>query len=134
MSDFFALYFTSCLIAPMLFFMFYCDRSDKIVLDSTSAAFRFFVILAFWPAAALISLCVHIFDRYKERAKQKIQDLKYKYDYNGITREYAVGIPEKDLKMALTLYRKNTLSLKSEAIQIIREELMNRNAEKELMS
>jgi hypothetical protein len=132
----FLAYLISVIVVPAVFAMFYCDHADNEVkinnVDSVLSILGFSIA---WP----ITITMIVFDlsrtKYKTYFINKGRDLLRNYNLERISvhdRTDMISIPEEHLKFLLKNYRKKRITLDRKVVELIRDELMNRTAERSL--
>ena len=89
-----------------------------------------------WPLSLAIWLpYITIRDYFNDILKSQAIDIKSnaKIGNDKFDRSDIVVIPEKDLKILLKAYRKKLIELEKNQVEIIRDELMHRTAENQLL-
>jgi len=92
--------------------------------------------LVLWPITYILIGSKAIYQANRQRIKDNAQRVINRHGISvrqPLTREQVVSIDESDLKYLMFAFRKSLVELDNSCVIIIREELMNRNAEKNLM-
>lgn len=136
--QFVALYSISCMIVPSIFWAVWLinNFAEKITLHNGEDIFGVFITTLFWPIA-LPGISITVWYerrgiRVKDRAKS-IVSMRNMERMSLHDRSAMIDIPEKELKFLLKYYRKNMIELNKGLAELVRDELMNRTAEKELL-
>lgn len=83
------------------------------------------------PAIPIVATAMHLENKLRGRAYKVINENKL--TDNKTDRSPYVTVSEKDLKTVLKAFRKKLIELKAGQVEIIREELVNRNMERNLL-
>jgi hypothetical protein len=102
---------------------------------STEASDVFGIALfcVFWPPVIGVLVIVATVEARKNYFVDTSREILRKHNVDGIgihDRSGLMVIPESDLKFLLKNYRKNRIKLDSKIVELIRDELMHRNAER----
>lgn len=107
----------------------------KIELVSGEDMVQAFFFVALWPITIPYTAIYFFFRMYKkdvmDRASRLLND--YSIGKGGFDRSEMIEIPEGELKNLLRAFRKKWIKLNNHQVDIIRNELLNRNMERNLL-
>jgi hypothetical protein len=132
-----AIYLGACLVAPFVFALFWVNGCDeKIEMNNGERVFEAFIFCLFWP----LSITMITLERVQVSRKRKITDdaksIISRHNMERISQHDRSGmilIPENDLKFLLKYHRKDYFDLNKQLLEMVRDELMNREAERNLL-
>ena len=134
----FIAYLISVITVPTVFMSLWCQRSNSKGTE-LSQPHEFFGAMLFcllWP----VVISILVFDAIKDARKNYYVNTsteilrKHNIDATSLhDRSNILTIPEGELKFLLKNYRKNRIRLDKKAVQLIRDELMHRTAERDLL-
>ena len=130
-------YLASIIVVPTIIGLLTVDSRNKIILEEGPECLAFAALLVIWPITFSVKLIMLARQAYKDAVESNASEMIGKHHIRKdrpIDREYIVGVPESDLRYLLKISRKKIWDIGNANVMVIREELMNRNAEKELMS
>lgn len=130
-------YLASVIVVPFFFAIFWCDRNEnKVEINGGDSAGNVLGFCLLWfifvPTIVIQKIRSTRKEYYINTAKSILRDhhidrMSY-HDRSDLT-----VVPEWALKFLLKNFRKKRIELDTKTVEIVREELMNRNAEKHLL-
>jgi hypothetical protein len=133
-------YLISSFVAPALYVAIITDPSDSkthVKIDERGDGFAYMLLCLVWPIAFLILGWDKIDRGRKALIRDAAQEIVSEHDledghiYKGLN--VFVSFAEKDLKTLIKAYRLGVLDLEVNRIEAIREELLRRNMERNLL-
>jgi hypothetical protein len=118
--------------------MLWSERRDfkEFRINKAGEFFGVAVWCLLWPISITVVLWAKASESYRDYIVHKGSNIMSKYDMSKINvndRSGMLTIPEGDLKFLLRHYRKGTLKLEKYVVELIRDELMHRTAERDLL-
>ena len=88
-----------------------------------------------WPIAIVVLVFMWLISDYIEDTEKRDRQMaeKYQFCHDDRIKDIVVEANEKELKRVLKLIRKEKIELGKNVIEAIREELLSRNMEKNLL-
>lgn len=129
-------YLLSVILVPAVFVTFYFDTETPLRISDPGEVVQSLFFCFLWPIFVPVIVAVNLVKYRKDRFEKRVADIIGHYRLEGVSphdRTVMVVIPEADLKFLLSNYRRKKIKLKPQMVEIIREELMHRNAEKHLL-
>ncbi len=141
----FTVYLVTCLVIPTIYGMASIEEHDKdthvtIKHPVESIAVGLFALL--WPIAIPLDIVSRIKENFKKNTTSRAKDILGEYGFSDRGERsrnrdgdlsFLVNMSESDLKTVMLAYRRKWISLSSQNFEMIRNELMNRNAERDLL-
>ena len=134
----FVLYAISIVIVPVVFAAAWCNRSEDshcFTIEGGEAAVGLALFCLFWPIFISVTLGRHCAVKNKEARRERKMEIMRRWRLDGIIhdRSEVINTPEADLKFLLKNYRRGRIELDRKTAEIIRDELLNRNMERNLL-
>jgi hypothetical protein len=110
--------------------------TEKLQLHNGEDITGAFLTTLFWPIALPAISIMTWYDRRAGRVKDRAKSIIGMRNMERMSlhdRSAMIEIPEHELKFLLKYYRKGMIELNKGLAELVRDELMNRNAEKELL-
>lgn len=140
----FVTYLVSLPLAALVWCVIVLNRSttskdqnrDEIRIRRGDDVFMCIIAVGVWFITIpvyTIDTCIKV---YKEHVTKTAKDIIHKYNFDGNShhdRSFIVEVPEWALKYVFKAYRSKYIELKKHQAEVIREELMHRNAERALL-
>ena len=130
-------YLVSVIVVPTLFGAFTIDGSNKLIVEDSVEVFSFAGLCLIWPITLsfiAVQGAMKVREEYVEDKIERLLSRNNLRTYKEFDRDALIKASERDLKYLLKKARKNKTNLEPTHIHMLREELMNRNAERNLMS
>lgn len=130
-------YLVSILVVPTIVAAIMVnDGPTSFDMNNSGDVFSSWAICVFWPISFVVLLIVGFMEARKNYYTKHSTETMRKYNIDAISTQDRSGIlvvPEAELKFLLKACRKNHIKLTPKTIEIVRDELMHRNAEKNLL-
>lgn len=130
-------YLISIIVVPLIYGGLTLNYNDnKIVLSNGESCFGLAVVMVLWPLFIPHDAITRSMKAYRNHVKEKLEKLCSQhatFDKDGFDRERMVTAPEADIKYMLWAYRKKYFKLEAKAVEILRDELLHRNMERNLL-
>jgi len=136
--QFVGLYFIASLIASAIFLAIAVNRPSfgKLSINNEEEVLVSLLFVIFWPLSIPgVSIAVYASGR-AERIKEKGRNIINRYNMERMSphdRTAMIEIPESDLKFLLKWRREKYLDYPKQILELVRDELMHRNAERDLL-
>jgi hypothetical protein len=129
-------YLVSMFVVPGAYALIFLDmRGDnEIKLRYTTDLFELMGVVLFWPISLTYLTYNYLHKKHKEAVAEKAGGIIARYIHNDRNdRTALVNITESDLKLVLKAHRKKYLTLSNNQTELVRDELLNRNMERNLL-
>jgi hypothetical protein len=132
-------YLVSIILAATFYGLIVTNRSHESRTIKLSHAEEVIQALGFcliWPISMTIRSIITVRADYKKECIERAENLISKYSFNSNSkhdRSFILNVPEPDLKFMLKTHRKKLFKLEATVVDMIREELLNRNMERNLL-
>jgi len=129
-------YLASLVLIPIVVISFAINEDSNIRIKNGTMWRRVLIAWLLWPGFLLVACpYLEIKKHLEEKLREAAMEVKYriKLDGNKHDRSDIVIIAEKDLKLLLKAFRKKLVELDKNQVEIIRDELMHRTAENQLL-
>lgn len=129
-------YLVSLVLIPIVIISVSIKEDESFKIPNGKIWRRALAGWLFWPIfIAIVCPYIGIKEHINGKLKEAANEVKYrtKLSDNKFDRSDIVVIAEQDLKLLLRAYRKKLIELSNPQVEIIRDELMHRTAENQLL-
>jgi len=132
----FILYLISVIMLPTIYAACIVNgKEDKVVLDNSEIVWITWAFCVFWFLTIPMDLHTRFEKWHKKELTDKAENIVRTYiqkrDRDG--NNTVITVSEKNLKIILKAYRKKYISLDSGTVEMVRNELLHRNMERNLL-
>lgn len=132
-----SLYILSIFLAKLILqFISIMERGEHFEIKGFRRLGFWWFVTVLWPIAVfIVAPYVAIRENLEHRLRSEADEIKYKVKLgsNKFDRSDIVAVPERELKILLKAYRKELIQLEKAQVEMIRDELMHRTAENQLL-
>jgi hypothetical protein len=128
-------YLVCCLFIPALYVSMSVAHDNKVEMRCGEDVWAALFFCLFWPLAILLSIYARLAKSYRESMRSSAENVIHTYikKANRDDRASIIAAPEHCLKLVLRAYRKKYIKLETMHAEMIREELLHRNMERNLL-
>jgi hypothetical protein len=133
--DWFCTYLLSVIAIPTIFWSVYVGITGESIEIKHGADVLPMVIVhcLLWPLSASLIAFMRIKEYRKNRRERMIADITKKLNGVSHDRSALVDMPEGELKFIARMYREKKALITPTQFEMVRDELMSRNAERHLL-